>query len=90
MKTNIPPLPYQKTQADVMEVAIYHNPHCSKSRKALELLRGRYIEPEIIEYLKDPPTVEQLQYILKLLNISARNLIRKSERELLPCTSILS
>ena len=35
---------------------IYHNPQCSKSRQALELLRGRGIEPRIIEYLTTPPT----------------------------------
>lgn len=37
-----------------MEVTIYHNPRCSKSRQTLELLREKGIEPSIIEYLKTP------------------------------------
>lgn len=38
-----------------MQVTIYHNPRCSKSRQALELLKERGIEPDIVEYLKTPP-----------------------------------
>jgi len=38
-----------------MQVTIYHNPRCSKSRQALELLKKRGFEPEIVEYLKTPP-----------------------------------
>jgi arsenate reductase (glutaredoxin) len=62
-----------------MNVTIYHNPRCSKSRATLELLRARGIEPTIIEYLKTPPTREQLQTILGLLGIRARDLARRKE-----------
>lgn len=46
-----------------MTVVLYHNPRCSTSRQALELLRGRGVEPEVVDYLKtgwDRPTLERL------------------------------
>jgi arsenate reductase len=58
---------------------IYHNPRCSKSRQTLELLRERGIEPEIIEYLKTPPTREALETMILKLAIEPRALLRKSE-----------
>jgi arsenate reductase len=60
-------------------VAIYHNPRCSKSRQALELLRQRGVEPEIVEYLKTPPSKAELKRILKLLGLAPRALMRKGE-----------
>ncbi|MEZ5523907.1 MAG: arsenate reductase (glutaredoxin) [Pseudomonadales bacterium] len=60
-------------------VTIYHNPRCSKSRQTLELLKERNIEPEIVLYLETPPTTDTLQALLKLLGISARQLLRKGE-----------
>lgn len=63
-----------------MTAIIYHNPRCSKSRQALQLLREHGIEPEIIEYLKTPPTVEQLNRILDLLHMEPRELMRRKER----------
>jgi len=62
-----------------MDVTIYHNARCSKSRQVLELLKGRGIEPEIIEYLKTPPTREELVQILRLLKLAPRDLLRSSE-----------
>jgi arsenate reductase len=62
-----------------MSVTIYHNPRCSKSRQALELLRGRGIEPEIIEYLKTPPSAAELKRILALLGKRPREIMRKGE-----------
>jgi arsenate reductase (glutaredoxin) len=58
---------------------IYHNPHCSKSRQALELLRGRGIEPRIIEYLKTPPTETELAEIVGRLGMRPEALVRKNE-----------
>ena len=46
-------------------LTIYHNPKCSKSRETLELLRGRGIEPRIVEYLQTPPTAAELAAIVK-------------------------
>ena len=64
-----------------MSVVMYHNPRCSKSRQTLTLLQEQGIEPTIIEYLKNPPSSEQLNHILKQLGLSARELIRKNESE---------
>lgn len=62
---------------------IYHNPKCGTSRKTLELLREKGIEPEVIEYLKSPPTAAELKAVVKLLGISPRDLMRKKEKEYL-------
>lgn len=63
------------------DVTIYHNPRCGTSRKTLELIRKKGIEPKIIEYLKTPPTEKELDTILKLLSIEPRELMRTKERE---------
>ncbi len=62
-----------------MNVTIYHNPRCSKSRQTLALLQDRGIEPEIIEYLKTPPARQELKDILGKLGLSPRDLMRKKE-----------
>ncbi|MCZ6587470.1 MAG: arsenate reductase (glutaredoxin) [Alphaproteobacteria bacterium] len=61
------------------QVVIYHNPRCSKSRAALQLLRDRGIEPQIIEYLKTPPSATRLKELLAMLGMSPRELMRKGE-----------
>jgi len=60
-------------------VDIYHNPRCSKSRQTLALLEQNGISPNIIEYLKQPPTGEALKKLLSQLEIPARDLLRKNE-----------
>ena len=62
-----------------MTVTIYHNPRCSKSRQTLELLRENGIEPEIIEYLKTPPSASELDGVLKKLGLEPRDLMRRKE-----------
>jgi len=64
---------------DKMTVTIYHNPRCSKSRQTLTLLQDKGIEPEIVEYLKTPPSAEEITAILKKLGIEARALMRTKE-----------
>lgn len=58
---------------------IYHNPRCRKSRETLELLRKHGIEPEIVEYLKTPPTKEELRDILRKLGMKPQDIVRKGE-----------
>jgi len=62
-------------------IKIYHNPRCSKSRQTLELIRQQGIEPEVIEYLKSPPSQNELQDILSRLNMEPRQLMRTKEAE---------
>jgi arsenate reductase (glutaredoxin) len=63
------------------KVTILHNPRCSKSRAALALLAERGIEPQIIDYLADPPGIEELRNLLRLLGIGPRELMRREESE---------
>ncbi len=63
-----------------MEIVFYHNPRCSKSRAALQLLRERGIEPNIVEYLKTPPSHAELEDILTKLGLEPRELMRKQEQ----------
>ena len=62
-----------------MSVVLYHNPRCSKSRQALQLLREQGAEPSIVEYLKSPPSAEELGRILELLGLEPRELMRRKE-----------
>lgn len=64
-----------------MSVKIYHNPRCSKSRQTLKLLQDRAIEPDIVEYLKTPPSAEELRQLLDMLGIGPRELMRRKEAE---------
>jgi arsenate reductase len=61
------------------DITIYHNPKCSNSRGALELIRERGLEPEIIEYLKTPPNKETLKAMIAAADISPRELLREKE-----------
>ncbi len=60
---------------------IYHNPRCSKSRAAMELLTEKGIEVEVVKYLDTPPDKETLEKILDMLNMEPRDLMRKGESE---------
>ena len=60
---------------------IYHNPRCSKSRQALAILQDSKVEFEVIEYLINPPTEQELSEIIAKLGIAARDLIRQKEEE---------
>ena len=67
-------------RARMKSVTIWHNPKCSKSRRALELIRERGIEPTIVKYLDTPPTLEQLEAALAALRFEPRDLMRQNER----------
>lgn len=64
-----------------MNIEIYHNPRCSKSRQTLQLLQERGVEPQVIEYLKTPPDKAALNRILDMLGLAPRQLIRTKEAE---------
>jgi arsenate reductase (glutaredoxin) len=66
---------------DSMErITLYHNPACGNSRGALELLRERNADFEIIEYLKDHPTREALGKVIDILDGPVADLVRKDKR----------
>lgn len=58
---------------------IYHNPKCSTSRKTLDLLRDNGIEPEIVQYLKTPPTRAEIAEMIEAAGIEVRAAVRKRE-----------
>jgi arsenate reductase len=62
-----------------MSIRIYHNPRCSKSRQTLQLLRDHGHDPEIVEYLKHPPSAVVLDGLLRALGMQPRDLMRHKE-----------
>lgn len=63
------------------ELTLYHNPRCSKSRGALELLEARGLAPTVVRYLETPPGADQLRALLAKLGLTARQLLRTGEEE---------
>lgn len=61
------------------KITIWHNPRCSKSRNALAYLQEKGVDLDIIKYLLDTPSKDELKNTLKLLNISAKELMRTKE-----------
>ena len=62
------------------DLRIYHNPRCSKSRESLRLLEERDLQPEVIEYLRAPPSVEELGRICARLGVEPIEIIRTKEK----------
>ena len=58
-------------------ITIYHNPQCGTSRNVLALIRNTGVEPEVIEYLKTPPTREKLVELVAQMGMSVRELLRQ-------------
>lgn len=63
------------------DLTLYHNPRCSKSRGALELLEARGLQPKVVRYLETPPSAAELEELLSKLGLSARQLLRTGEEE---------
>ena len=62
-------------------VTIYHNPKCSKSRQTLALLEERDLELRIVPYLESPPSKSELADIVKMLGVTAADIVRTGEAE---------
>lgn len=60
-------------------ITIYHNPKCGTSRNVLALIRDTGIEPEVIEYLKTPPTRETLVALIAQMAVPVRDMMRRKE-----------
>jgi len=63
------------------QVTIFHNPRCSKSRQTLQLLQDNGIDPEVVEYLKAPPTAAELKSVLEKLGMRPEQILRNKEAE---------
>lgn len=63
-----------------MSVIIYHNPRCSKSRQTFELLEQKGIQPDVVKYLDQAPSIETLKQVFGLLGFTnVRNMMRTKE-----------
>jgi arsenate reductase len=60
-----------------VDVTIYHNPACGTSRNTLAMIRNAGIEPQVIEYLKTPPSRATLEDLLQRAGLTARQLLRE-------------
>ncbi|WP_299473455.1 arsenate reductase (glutaredoxin) [uncultured Roseibium sp.] len=60
-----------------MTITIYHNPKCGTSRNTLAMIREAGVEPDVVEYLKTPPSRERLVELISLMDISVRDLLRQ-------------
>ena len=63
------------------DLTLYHNPRCSKSRGALELLEAQGLAPTVVRYLETPLDAAQLERLLGKLGLTARQLLRTGEEE---------
>ena len=61
------------------DVVIYYNPKCGTCQKVLAILEAKKLHPKKVEYLKTPPTVDELDAILRKLNLPPEGLVRKKE-----------
>ena len=64
-----------------MSVTILHNPRCSKSRQTLALLQEQGVEPQVREYLQQPLSAQELELLIRLLGVEAKQLVRSKEDE---------
>lgn len=64
-----------------MSPVLWHNPRCSKSRAALELLRERGLEPVIVDYLKTPPSAAEVEAVVRRLGAPVKTMMRSDEPE---------
>ncbi len=63
-----------------MDITLYHNPHCSKSRATLALIRGAGIEPRVIDYVQTPLDKEALRDLVARVGLPVRALLRDGEK----------
>jgi arsenate reductase len=59
------------------DVTIFHNPACGTSRNTLALIRHAGIQPQVVEYLKTPPSKEEVRQLLAEMNMPVRELLRE-------------
>jgi arsenate reductase (glutaredoxin) len=60
-----------------MTVVIWHNPKCATSRKVLEMIRAKGVEPRVVDYVRTPPSGSEIEAVLKELRMKPRQLLRR-------------
>ena len=78
---NLKPENSPETHSFTMSLTIYHNPRCSKSRKTLEIIRENGLEPDIVEYLKTPPSADEILALREKLDMPLNSMLRTKEAE---------
>lgn len=73
-----------------MNLTIYHNPSCSKSRKTLELIEKKGIKPKVVDYLKTPPAPDTVLRLAKLLGVGVVDMLRPGESDFAALTETAS
>ena len=71
--------PRWTTTGLAMKVTIFHNPNCSTSRNVLQMIRDQGHEPEVVQYLKTPPTKKRLKELIAATGLPVRDVIRQKE-----------
>ena len=71
-----------------MKATIYHNPKCSTSRNALQIIRDKGIEPTIIEYLKTPLSKAELKALIAKMGVGVKDVVRWKEKDTLAAAGI--
>jgi arsenate reductase len=71
-----------------MNITIYHNPRCSKSRQSLELLTAANISPTVVEYLNEPPDAATILQLATWLDMRVSELLRRGEAEFKDATDL--
>ena len=71
-----------------MNITLFHNPKCSKSRKTLELLEENGIEPKIVTYLTESPGPDAILRLAKILGVNVADLLRKGEKAFTDATDL--
>jgi arsenate reductase (glutaredoxin) len=66
---------------DSVNITIWHNPRCSKSRETLALLKDKGVEPAVREYLKEPPTKAEVEKLIEMVGDDPAALVRDGEAE---------
>lgn len=69
--------PELSTESAMTDITIYHNPNCGTSRNTLAMIRNSGVEPQVIEYLKTPPSRAELLALVAAMGISLRDALRQ-------------
>ena len=71
-----------------MNLTIYHNPRCSKSRKTLELIEDAGVSPQVVRYLEDPPGADRIRELARTIGVPVSDLLRRNEDEFKNATNL--